>query len=300
MHRLTSISQPHFSSIFFLVWSLAIVLYYFNTHLVLIHYWSLGWTKGHCIRATILRLSAAWHSCTCEKLYQLWNQPAAASKSNQLSHRKAFCSIAINSFLVTQRVWEWGCEVFNDLRTLVFLGLSSSGGFVFFFNLFIWWWGGGCSFFENNRICMFPKQNIWRHGALCPIDLLSVFSHFLPSCLISMMAIKGTQERCVCHSWGACLTTTHGQLAWTFLLLQMKHGAIPLKTRNCGFSFLWKKNWICTVVEKFSYDCLIVSERSHLCSSSIHVFDQEYYKTVALWNTVDIKKEEKKKERNTF
>lgn len=98
----------------FLVCIPAIVLYYFNTHLVLIHYWSLGWTKGHSIRAAILRLSAAWHSCTREKLYQLWNQPAATSKSDQLSHWKAFCSIAINGLLVTRRVREWGCKKLLD------------------------------------------------------------------------------------------------------------------------------------------------------------------------------------------
>ena len=65
--------------------------YYFNKHLVLMHYWSLGWTKGHCIRTRIPKPIIVWHLWTHEKLYQLWNQPTTASKNNQLSHWKAFC-----------------------------------------------------------------------------------------------------------------------------------------------------------------------------------------------------------------
>lgn len=127
----------------FLVWSPAIVLYYFNTHLVLIHYWSLGWTKGHCIRATILRLSAAWHSCSREKLYQLWNQPAATSKSNQLSHWKAFCSIAINGLLVTRMGCEWGCKELLVPRLLISLKLSAFClRLIYFYIYWLWcWWG---------------------------------------------------------------------------------------------------------------------------------------------------------------
>lgn len=107
-----------------------------------------------------------------------------------------------------------GCES-GGVRCLMAYECSFFLSFCLFFLsfFFFWWWGGILFWIVHNRIRMFSKQNIWKHGALCPIDLLSVFSHFLPSCLISMMAIKGTQERCVCHSWGACLTTTHRQLA---------------------------------------------------------------------------------------
>lgn len=42
-------------------------LYYFNKLLVLIHYWSPGWSTGHCI-TRILKPIMAWHSCTREKL----------------------------------------------------------------------------------------------------------------------------------------------------------------------------------------------------------------------------------------
>ncbi len=154
------------------------------------------------------------------KIIPIMKSTSSCLKNQSIVTLKSICSIAINSFLVTQRVWEWGCEVFNDLQMLIFLELSC--GFALFF-LFFWWWWLISFWILHNRILMFLKQNIWKHGALCPIDLLCVFNHFLPSCLISMMAIKGAQERCVCHSWGACLTTTHGQLAWTYLLLQMKH-----------------------------------------------------------------------------
>lgn len=84
-------------------------LYYFNKFLVLIHYWSSGWSTGHCI-TTILKPIMAWHSCTCEKLYQLWNQPTTTSKSNQLSHWKAFYPPVLSALWLHKKEWALGLQ----------------------------------------------------------------------------------------------------------------------------------------------------------------------------------------------
>lgn len=95
-------------------------VYYFNKLLVLIHYWSQGWTTGHCI-TRILKPIMAWHSCTCEKLYQLLNQPTTTSNNNQLSHWKAFCPTMLLALWLKRRS---GRRMFNDFQILFPLSLS--------------------------------------------------------------------------------------------------------------------------------------------------------------------------------
>lgn len=88
-------------------------LYYFNKLLVLIHYWSSGWSTGHCI-TRILKPIMAWHSCACEKLYQLWNQPTTTSKSNQLSHWKAFCPSVLSALRLHKKEWALDVQRLSD------------------------------------------------------------------------------------------------------------------------------------------------------------------------------------------